>query len=113
MKKIILLNSAVMPNEGVYILKKITPERAKEIITSNYEIESYIGYPDTARFMESILGITIPINRTKVILQNGDIAIVCRLKYRVKNPKDKGRFVPKPDDYEWYLETYSKEVPIR
>ena len=100
-----------MPNEGVYVLRKITPERAKEIV-KNKETISFIGYPDTARFIEKVLGVTVPINREKVVFQEGDVAIVCKLKYRVRNPKDKGRFTPEPDDYEWYLEKYSKEMPI-
>lgn len=107
MKKIILINATMMPNEGEYILRKISPKTAKRIVKGQ-KIESYIGYSNTAKFMSKILEIPIPVNRQKVQLKDGDITLVCKLKYRVKNPNDKGKFTPSDDDYEWYLETYKK-----
>ena len=105
-KHTILLNATVMPNEGRYTLKKITAEEAKKIVWNSKTVESYIGYPDTAKFMSNVLNIPVELNRTKFFFKDGDIAVVCKLKYRVRNPEEKGKFTPSPEDFEWYLESY-------
>lgn len=98
-----LMNSAMMPVPGVYVAKKITPEQAREVIKKhNAVFESYVGYPDTARYMSQILGVDVPVNRAETTLADGDEILVCRLKYRVKDPAIKGAFVPAEDDFEWW-----------
>ena len=102
-----LMNSAMMPAPGVYVAKKITPEQAKEIIDRHNGIfESYIGYPDTARYMSQILGIDVPVNRGETVLADEDEILVCKLKYRVAKPSDKGKFTPSDEDYEWFWVKY-------
>ena len=102
-----LMNSAMMPAEGVYKLKKITPEEAKEV-ASKATVESYVGYPDTAKYMSEKLGIEVPVNRSEAILEDGDVMIICKLKYRVQNPQEKGKFTPNDDDFEWYICYYNQ-----
>lgn len=108
MRKLILMNSAMMPFEGAWRLEKITPEMAKEISQRADVIQSFIGYESTAKYMSNVLGVEVPINRSVVTKEDFQdaIAIICKLKYRVKNPKEKGKFTLSNEDFEWYLLTY-------
>lgn len=101
-----LMNSAMMPVPGTYIAKRITPDEAKSILQKHERFESYIGYPDTAKYMARILGVDVPVNRLQTTLEDGDEVLVCRLKYRVQNPNAKGSFTPSDDDYEWWYVQY-------
>lgn len=103
-----LMNSAMMPVEGVYKLRKITVDEARMVVAKAAKIESYIGYPDTANYMSHVLGIEVPISRAETTLEDGDIMLICRLRYRVQNPQEKGKFVPKDDDFEWFVAEYQK-----
>jgi hypothetical protein len=104
-----LMNSAMMPVPGVYRVQKISPEQAREILKKhNNTFESYIGYEDTARFMSQILGVDVPVNRAETVLTDGDEILVCKLRYRLKNPADKGNFTPSDDDYEWFWVKYRR-----
>jgi hypothetical protein len=98
-----LLNSAILVNEGVYRYRKIEPETAKKMVQGEEEIKSYIGYVDTLRYMMKILQMNIPLNRGMIDMKEGDRALVCKLKYRLNNPKGKGNFTPRDEDYEWGL----------
>lgn len=103
-----LMNSAFMPEEGVYTLKRITPEEARKLLNKATKIESYVGYSDTANYMSRVLGIEVPVNRGETTLEDGDIMLICRLSYRVQNPQDKGRFTPSEKDFEWFVCEFKK-----
>lgn len=112
-----LMNSAMMPQEGIYKAQKITEEQARDIFeifaTSGWV--SYVGYEQTAKYMSEVLGVDVPVQRTEAKLDKHDLILVCKLKYRVKNPKDKGKEVSK-DDFEWWLveyHSYEKEQKTR
>ena len=104
--KVYLLSATVMPNEGIYRLKGITEQEAREIVQNADEVVSYVGYDSTADYMAEVLRIPVGVNRDKVLFNDGDIAVVCKLKYRLKDPKQKGSYSPQPDDYEWFLAEY-------
>lgn len=104
-----LMNSAMMPNVGTYKLKSITKDAFIAVLQSTTEIESSIGYQATADFISKISGVNIPVNRNQTIVENGDTLLICKLKYRVQNPSDKGVFVPTDDDYEFFICYYSNE----
>ena len=108
MSRVLLLNSNIMVAEGTYVTMKASIEEVKRTVNAADEVISYIGYPDTAKFMSELLGIDVPVNRGIAELKDGDIMVVCKLKYRVQNPADKGKFVPKPDDIEWWITKYTK-----
>jgi len=105
-----LLNSAMCPQEGTYRVSKITPEQARQIVQKAEVVKSYIGYPQTAEYMSSVLGIQVEVNRGETRFEDGDIAVVCKLKYRVANPADKGSTVD-PDAFEWYVMFYESNRP--
>jgi hypothetical protein len=106
-KTVKLMNSAMMPEEGFYRCRSISPEEARWIIKqNNAQIESYIGYPETAQYMEKTLGVPVPVNRGNTRFDAGDIALICKLRYRVANPAEKGKQNIDTRDYEWFIVEY-------
>jgi hypothetical protein len=107
----ILLNSAMMPDEGLYILRRVSRELFGELIADAHrrgELRSYIGYPETAQHIERISGVPIPVNRASTQLPDQALIAVCKLKYRVADPGAKGKLRPGEDDYEYYVATYDR-----
>jgi len=107
----ILLNSAMMPDEGLYILRRVSREFFAELIADAYRqghLQSYIGYPETAQHIERISRVPIPVNRAATQLPDQALIAVCKLKYRVSDPAMKGQLQPNEDDYEYYVATYDR-----
>ena len=102
---ILLLNSAVMPDEGVYTLKQISEATFQKLLqeaaaTGNFK--SYIGYPQTAQLIEQITGIAVEVSREQAALTPGDIMLIVKLRQRVANPADKETLQLSIDDFEFY-----------
>lgn len=93
-----LLNSAVFTNPGTFQYREVTFEEAYHLLQA-HEIESFVGYEQTAFLLTSLLGKVIGVNRGKAHMEVGDTAVVCRLKVRVP-PEDKGGFQLNPQDVE-------------
>jgi len=107
----ILLNSAMMPDEGLYILRRVSRELFAELIADAYRqghLQSYIGYAETARHIENISGVPIEVNRSATQLPNQALIAICKLKYRVSDPTIKGQFRPGNEDYEYFVATYDR-----
>ena len=103
-----LMNSAVMPHEGNYKMTQINLTQFVNELKAAPSFESYIGYPATARFIEAISEMKILLSREQTSLDNGDEMLIIKLKYRVQNPAEKGRFDPASDDYEFFHCHFSK-----
>lgn len=103
-----LMNSAVMPQEGIYLSKKVNEEFVKMYFQKHKDEgwESYVGYPQNIPYMSKVLGVDIPINRGETKLEHGDVMIVCKLRYRIQDPTQKVNTEPKDEDFEWYIITY-------
>lgn len=91
-----LLNSAVVTLPGTYRYRYIGPAEAQLIYhtTPAEQRTSGIGYPETARVMERLLGLSpgeIEVVRTTTLMQPGDRAIVFRLTQRLPDAALKGR----------------------
>ena len=102
---ILLLNSAVMPDEGVYTLKQITEAAfTKELqdAAASDNFRSYIGYPETAQLIEQITGIAIEVSREQAVLSPGDTMLIVKLRHRVANPTDKKTLQLSTDDFEFF-----------
>lgn len=102
---ILLLNSAVMPDEGVYTLRQITKTAFEKVLraaaaTDNFK--SYIGYPETARLIEQITGIEVEVSREQATLTPGDTMLIVKLRQRVANPADKETLQLSTDDFEFF-----------
>lgn len=102
---ILLLNSAVMPNEGKYTLKQITEtaftEELQDAAASN-NFKSYIGYPQTAQLIEQITGIEVEVSREQATLTPGDTMLIVKLRQRVANPVYKETLQLSVDDFEFF-----------
>ncbi len=110
MNKLYLLNSAVIPqNEnGLFQHNTISREMFCKIlklaIAEKVEIESYIGYVETAKHIKEITGYDPVISRDIVLkLKLQTPILICRLQYRVQNPKDKALHLPNKDDWSYSL----------
>jgi len=106
-KRILLLNSTVMPVSGIYEIKQIDKKQFIRLIqfANKYNIlDSYIGYDQTVNDIEGISGVRVPINRTQAIPNPGDFLLIIKLNKRVSNPIDKGK-IDRPE-YEFYFGMY-------
>jgi len=107
----ILLNSAMMPDEGLYILQRVNREFFAELIADAHRrgnLQSYIGYSETAQHVQSISGVPIQVNRAATQLPDQALIAVCKLKYRVSDPAMKGQLQPNEEDYEYYVATFDR-----
>lgn len=102
---ILLLNSAVMPTEGMYTLQRISEATFKKELqdaaaTGNFK--SYIGYPETARLIEQVTGIAVEVSRGQATLTHGDTMLIVKLRQRVANPAEKETLQPAIEDFEFF-----------
>ena len=109
--EVVLLNSSMMPSEGLYILRRVSREFFAELIADAHrrgKLQSYVGYAETAQHIERIARVPIPVNRAVTQLPDQALLAICRLKYRVADPGAKGKLQPGEDDYEYYVATYDR-----
>ena len=102
---ILLLNAAVMPNEGHYTLKRISQPKFRTLLrdaAETHNFQSYIGYPETARLIEDLTGVEIAISREQATLDTGDVILIAKLRHRVADPSTKTTLAPSIDDFEFY-----------
>ncbi|MEN8907875.1 MAG: YddF family protein [Clostridiales bacterium] len=62
MKKLAILNTTIITNDGDYSLKTISLEEAKKLVSES-EILSAVGHNSTAQILTSLLDVEIPVNR--------------------------------------------------
>ncbi len=102
-----LMNSSMMPVSGKYIAQEIDVNEFARIIQKNInKIVSYIGYQDTIEHIANVSGILFPLSRQQTILKDGDTMLICKLRYRLANPSDKGKFIPDESDWEYFKVEY-------
>lgn len=95
-----LLNSAMMPAFGRYDYAELSPEAFANEVWAAYHSErliSYIGYQQTADLISQLAGMPIAVSREQTELEDGDVLLIARLRYRVADPKTKGE--PVPEDF--------------
>jgi hypothetical protein len=97
----LILNAAMVPNEGTFQYQLIDQQAARAWLLGHPDAVSYIGYPQTAEWLEHLAGRPIALNREKVTMAIGDEALVCRLSYRVRDPSTKGQY--QEEDWEYGL----------
>ena len=105
-----LIKAAVMPVEGSYRLCRISKEwfiRDLREAARIGDLESYIGNSETALYIEQISGVTIHTNQEKLIVNDGDTLLICKLHYRVAEPMSNGIFAPTDEDYEFFICFYA------
>ncbi len=102
---VLLLNSAVMPDEGVYTLKQITETTFTKKLQDAAALDnlrSYIGYPETAQLIEQITGIAVEVSREQANLTPGDTMLIVKLRQRVVNPAGKEILQLSVDEFEFF-----------
>jgi len=99
------MNSAMMPQPGSYKLERLTKAQFVGILRDEGAIDSYVGYPQTAEFVERISGIKCEVSRRPAVLVAEEAALVVKLAYRPQDANAKGQQVNE-DDYEFYLMIY-------
>jgi len=112
----ILLNSAMMPDEGVYVLRRVSRGEFAKLVADAYQrgdLQSYVGYPETAQHIERVSGVPIQVNRAPTRLPEQALILICKLAYRVPDPADKGKLKPSDDDYEYYIAAYNRDTELR
>ena len=103
---ILLLNSAVMPREGVYTLKRISKSKFRALLQeadATNNLQSYIGYPETARLIEELTGVEIQVSREPAELATGDVMLIVKLRHRVPDPANKITYHPSMDDFDFFI----------
>lgn len=102
---ILLFNSAVMPDEGVYTLKRISADTFKKVlqeavVTDNFK--SYIGYPETAKIIEQLTNVDIEVSRAQAELTPGDEILIVKLRQRVADPANRDTLELSINDFEFF-----------
>ena len=112
----ILLNSAMMPDEGVYILSRISRNEFAKLIADAHrrgDLTSYIGYAETAKHIERVSGVPVRVNRAATQLPDHALILICKLAYRVQDPSAKGKLQPSDSDYEYFAAAYDRAKELR
>jgi hypothetical protein len=100
-----LMNSAMMPREGLYSCRAITPQEAKNLFQKNTKagFKSHIGYPNTCRVLSKLFEVSVPLSRESTEIKQGDVIIAVRLPYRIDPDEKKGRKHGEAlEDYEFF-----------
>ena len=103
---VLLLNSAMMPTEGIYTLKRISKSKFQELLqeaaaTGNFQ--SYIGYPKTADLIEQLTGIEIDVSREQAELTTGDVMLIVKLRHRIQDLSDISTYQPSIADLDFFV----------
>ena len=107
-----LMNSAMMPEEGVYYCKKVSSEKIRDLFLircgqKREPYKSYIGYPNSAAVLSELLGVEIPLSRERTVLEDGETAFAMRLRYRVAPAsKAMNKHGEKLEDYDFFVIRY-------
>jgi hypothetical protein len=108
---ILLLNSAMMPQEGIYKMERITKEEfcsSVQAADENKCLTSYIGYPQNIALIKNWTGVEVQLNRAVCTCADGDTLLIMKLSYRVE-PGAKGEQVP-DDGFEFFKVSYSNKL---
>jgi hypothetical protein len=79
--KLALLNTTIATADGVFEVRTIDLETARALAQNN-ETLSAIGHDSTAQIMSELLGVDVPVNRIQFAQEEGQIALVFKLKGR-------------------------------
>lgn len=80
--KLALLNTSILTADGTFVLRTITLEEARELVSAAPGLDSAIGHESTAQIMTELLGISVPVNRQMFVQQPGQQALVFKLNGR-------------------------------
>jgi hypothetical protein len=87
MPGIYLLNTTVVPCEGLWDVQKTTLSYATYLAGLKDDFTSAVGHDSTAALLSTLLGTTIPVNRISVAPKEGDLLLCFKLKQRAPEGK--------------------------
>jgi|AntAceMinimDraft_17_1070374.scaffolds.fasta_scaffold42692_2 hypothetical protein len=89
MKKLAILNSPIITNDGGYEVASFDLELAKKLLVEDYKgnYESFIGHQSTAKVVSALLGIEIEANRGTYSQEAETDALIFKLNGRVPEGK--------------------------
>lgn len=83
--KLYVMNTTIIVNDGVYSMKTISLDEARNILISNPDFISVIGHSSTAEIISTTLGINVPENRVNASFEEaGDKALCFKLNSHPK-----------------------------
>lgn len=91
-KKLYIMNSAMMPNDGFYSKKTVSATQAAELfddLARQREVVGTLGYPNICAIASALLQYPFVVNRKEITFKKGDVAICFQLVYRVIAPGEK------------------------
>ncbi|MEM4202622.1 MAG: DUF1874 domain-containing protein [Candidatus Methanomethylicaceae archaeon] len=117
-RRYVLMNSAMMPSPNfVYQPRLLSQEEFVQLLQEaqrSGQLESYIGYETTASHIAKISGVSVSVNRAETQVQEGDVMLVCKLRYRLPSPSQKAnpqaQAAISDEDFEyWLIEVMPKQ----
>lgn len=92
--RVVLLNSAMMPTPDLtYRPRKVAADEfvsyLRRALDDGAQVDSYIGYESTIELINRLVGWKPPLSREESYVRPGDVILVARLRYRVKDPNMK------------------------
>lgn len=82
MTKLGLLNTTIVTNDGLYEVKSISLEEAKNLFHSYTEVDSAIGHESTAQLFSTLVEGDVVAHRQQFAQAPGQEALVLKLKGR-------------------------------
>lgn len=102
------MNSAMMPQDGIYKRTQIDMAEFTSLIRSADEVVSYIGYDNVAALCSAITGKFLEKSRELSVFKEARATIlVMKLKVRL-DPSEKGRSEFDLNEYEFFKVDYKK-----
>ena len=105
-----LMNSAMMPKAGKYDCHEITMSEFIDFIkkAAPAEMDCCLGYQNAIDKVAKWTGKQFQISRKLTTVENGDIMLIMKLKYRISDPKSKATLTTNDEDYEFFKTTYEE-----
>lgn len=87
MKRLVLLNAAILTAYGKFEFEPLSIDEARKIIREAETVESAIGHAATAEIMTNLLDYKVETNRAEFFQSVEDVALIFRLKKRIGEGK--------------------------
>lgn len=82
-----LLNTSILTNFGSYSYSPLFLQEVKDKIEEYEGFKSYVGHQSTCDVLQSLLGLSVQMNREQYLQQVGQSALVFKLKGRPEEGK--------------------------
>jgi hypothetical protein len=113
LNRTILMNSAMMPTEGLYSCQRINEADFARMIceaAADCRLMNNIGYLENLVYIEKLTGISLVENRAPTFLCPGDRILAMRTKYVEKTEQRRKSRRVGPREWEYFVIDFS-ELP--